>query len=123
MWLVTLLLRFWLLTTYCDFCVGCGQVDDVWHLFEELFSLIQQLQNISGMENLCGKKAVSHYEYLKQCQIKLKYLYLLLLKTIEESVCVGYREGKRQPRSGVGLWNSDCVEAGLSVQPGVDNRV
>lgn len=37
-------------TTYCDlFGVCCGQVDDVGHLFEELSSLVQQLQNISGV--------------------------------------------------------------------------
>lgn len=41
------------LTTYSDFLgVGCGHVDDVWHLTEKLLGLTQQLKHISGMEGL-----------------------------------------------------------------------
>ena len=50
-------LRSWSPTTYSDlFGVGCRQVDDVGHLFEELFGLVQQLQNVSGMKSLKKKE-------------------------------------------------------------------
>lgn len=48
------------LTTDCDL-LGAGgrQVDDVGHLLQELFGLVQQLQNVSGMKSLCGGNGTS----------------------------------------------------------------
>lgn len=56
-------------------------MDYVWHLFEELFGLIQQLENISGMESLCGKKAVStpnlNQQTIRCLRDKVKGSYLV----------------------------------------------